>query len=300
MAFNPNDKDVNEGIVYGLDSEAYHAGPGISKSGLWTIYTKTPAHYRFEERAEKNQNALDLGSATHLALLQPEEFEAKVFLGPENRMGNKWKDALLEAEHRAGPSAIVLTTKDYERCQRIRDSGELCATLVEARRGAIIEASGYATDPATGALCRVRPDCYNPELGIIADLKTARDGGRRGFMNAVAEYGYHMQEAFYSDVWNRVLDFENLKGADQTVEAFIFIVIESAAPFQVSAYELAPSAVEEGRQAYQRALVQYATCKERERLGMPERQAWPGYPEEPEPLDLPYWAYKLTPRPEAE
>ena len=112
-----------------------------------------------------------------------------------------------------------------------------------------------------------------------------------------------MQEAFYSDVWKlsavtpgpvvpQLAHFDGHRMDD--VEAFVFVVIESTAPFLVSTYELKPSAFEEGRKAYQHALAKYATCLERERLGMPLTHAWPGYPPEPEPLDIPRWAYKLT------
>lgn len=283
------------GIHLNLTNEEYHSGPGISKSGLWTIYTKTPAHYRFEEREEKSRAALDLGTATHIALLEPDHFEARVMQGPADRRGNQWKDT---AAYCASQNLTALTGPDYAKCLRIRDAGERCDVLRQVRQGAIIEASGYATCPATGVLMRCRPDAYNPALGMILDLKTARGGGGREFQRATAEYGYHMQEAFYTDVWNMALDIPagpypwEMKRHD--VSSFVFVVIESAAPFLVSTYELKPSAVEEGRKAYQHALAKYATCLERERLGMPLTHAWPGYPPEPEPLDIPRWAYKLT------
>lgn len=279
------------GIHLNLSNEAYHSGPGISKSGLWTIYTKTPAHYRFEEREEKSRATLDLGTATHIALLEPETFETRVARGPVDRRGNKWADAVTFS---ANNGYTLLTEGDYERCLRIRDSGERCDTLRTVRQGAIIEASGYATCPQTGALLRCRPDAYNPALGMILDLKTARGGGAREFQRATAEYGYHMQEAFYTDVWTMADGQIETKQFINDVDAFVFVVIESTAPFLVSTYELKPSAVEEGRKAYQHALAKYATCLERERLGMPLTHAWPGYPPEPEPLDIPRWAYKLT------
>lgn len=282
------------GIHLNITNEDYHSGPGISKSGLWTIYTKTPAHYRLEEREEKSRAALDLGTATHIALLEPEAFETRVARGPADRRGNKWLDAQSWA---AANGAILLTESDADRCARIRDAGERCDTLRQVRQGAIIEASGYATCPQTGVLMRVRPDAFNPSLNIIMDIKTARGGGVREFQRATAEYGYHMQDAFYSDVWGRASSEEGSSPETlepRYVDGFVFVVIESTAPFLVSTYELKPSAVEEGRKAYQHALAKYATCLERERLGMPLTHAWPGYPPEPEPLDIPRWAYKLT------
>lgn len=280
---------MQPGIHLNLSNEAYHSGPGISKSGLWTIYTKTPAHYRFEERPERAPAHLDLGTATHIALLEPGTFEDRVLEGPADRRGNRWKDYEAQA---LATGRVLLTLGDAEKCLRIRDAGERCDVLRQVRQGAIIEASGYATCPQTGVLLRCRPDAYNPALGMILDLKTARGGGVREFQRATAEYGYHMQEAFYTDVWKLAATDEG--GGTAAVDAFVFVVIESAAPFLVSTYELKPGAVEEGRKAYQSALARYATCLERERLGMPLTRAWPGYPPEPEPLDIPRWAYKLT------
>jgi len=286
------------GIHLDIENEDYHAGPGISKSGLWIIGNKTPAHYKFGER--KDSAAFDLGTSAHYALLQPELLDAKVMEGPAARgNSNAWKDAALYAD---SVGKLILKPEEYAGVLRIRDSGEKNATLCELRRGALIEASGYAIDPETNVLCRVRTDAYNPAHGIIMDLKTTTEGGREEFGRSTARYGYHMQEAFYSDVWDQAargngpLPWRVSPSAVSAVNAFIFVVIEKAAPFLVSCYELKPSAVDEGREQYKRALRLYAQCKEREDLGMPAVQAWPGYPEDPEPLDIPPWAYRFTAR----
>ena len=281
---------MTPGVHTHITNEEYHAGPGISKSGLWTISTKTPAHYRFADPDEQDSRAKDVGTATHIALLEPEAFEARVMMGPEDRRGNKWADAKLRAD---ATGRLLLTGPDHDKVMRIRDAGEKCATLVDLRRGAMVEASGYAIDPETGMLCRVRPDAYNLRAGAIMDLKSSRDGGARMFSRAAAEYGYHMQEAFYTDVWNMAYAATHKPGGQTNmVEAFVFVVIETTAPFLVTAYELTPSAVDEGREAYKRALRTYATCA--------QTDTWPGYSQDIEQLDLPAWAYKHTVRPQNE
>lgn len=281
------------GIYDDLTNEQYHASPGVSKSGLWTIYTQTPAHYKFAEREHKPQ--FDIGTAAHYALLQPELLETKVVEGPPDRRGNRWIDAQNQAD---AHGLILLTAGDYATAMRLRDAGARNTTLLDVQRGAVVEHSGFAQDPETGTLLRCRPDAYNPRLGLIADLKSAAEAGPIKFGKAASDFGYHMQEAFYTDVWEaashtpeKVTTFD---GRHVCVEAFVFIVIEKKAPFCVACYELRPAAVEEGRQAYKRALRMYAQCEERERLGMPPALAWPGYSSEIQELDIPRWGYRLT------
>jgi len=275
------------GIHLNLSSEDYHAGPGVSKSGLWTIAKSTPAHYKFGER--KDTAAFDLGTAAHIAVLEPERLASAVMCGPEDRRGNKWKDAQLQADHFG---ALLLPESEYAKVLRIRDSADRSGTLRDLRKGAMIEASGYAVDPETGVLCRCRPDGYHEGHNIILDLKTAQAGGREEFARATANFGYHVQEAFYSHIWSEATRAQTTR--PHLPDAFIFVVIEKTAPFIVSCYELKPAAVEEGRAVYRRALATYAQCMEREALDMPLVHAWPGYPDDPEPLDIPRWAYRHT------
>ena len=111
---NPN---IKPGIYQGIPNESYHAGPGISKSGLWTIHTKSPAHYKFGVR--KETNAFDFGEACHLAILEPNDFEKRVIRGPEDRRGNKWKDQL---EACALDGKLLLTAGDFDGVLAIRDA----------------------------------------------------------------------------------------------------------------------------------------------------------------------------------
>lgn len=270
--------------IYTLANEDYHAAPGISKTGLWTIHTKTPFHFRYGER--KASSFFDLGSAAHTAVLEPDQLLVRHAKGPADRRGNKWTDAVQAAQHEG---RTLLTAGDFEKLERIADSAEKNATLRALRPGLVVEQSGFAIDPETGVLCRCRPDGYQPSSGIILDLKTTTDGGASAFARSVANFGYHVQDAFYSDTWSAAHVIKQPCWSEP-VNGFVFVVVETTAPYVTSTYELDPSAVDEGRAIYRAALARYAECA--------RTDVWPAYPDEPEPLKLPRWAHKLTPVPD--
>lgn len=267
------------GIHADIPNEAYHAGPGISKTGLWKIHTSTPAHFRFGER--KDSAAFDFGEAVHLAILQPNEFEDIVYRGPEDRRGNKWKDA---AEFCGIDGKLLLTSGDFDRALSIRDIVHADAwinTIITGGQRAV-EASGFWRDEETGVICRCRPDLYRADLGIILDVKTTVDAGPTGFAKSVVNYGYHAQEAFYTDGW---------RALGQQVDGFVFLAVEKEAPFAKAIYELPPSIVEEGRAVIRKSLATYADCA--------RSNIWPGYPEGVQELQFPRWAYSMIEAPGA-
>lgn len=268
---------MKPGIYFDLDNEAYHSGPGVSKSGLWTIQTKSPAHYRYAER-EANA-AFDFGTAAHTAILEPNAFEDQVFRGPDDRRGNKWKDA---AEFAASEGKMILTSGDYDAVLALRDTVHADAWINSIITGGkpVIEASGYTIDEVTGELVRVRPDFYREDLGIILDLKTTTSAHPDAFARSVVDYGYHAQEAIYSDTW---------RALGKPVDGFVFLAVEKKSPYAKGVYELPPSIVEEGRALMRQALDTYASCR--------ANDSWPAYGDGVQELSFKRWAYRLTEAP---
>lgn len=270
---------MEPGIYLDLSNEDYHSGPGVSKSGLWTLQTKSPAHYKFGVR--KQTASFDFGNAAHLAILEPNEFEARVHRGPDDRRGNKWKDA---AEWCASEGKLILTSGDYDDVLALRDTVHADAWINSIITGGkpVVEASGYAIDEATGELVRVRPDFYREDLGIILDLKTATSAHPDAFARSIVDYGYHAQEAIYSDVW---------RSLGKPVVGFVFLAVEKETPYAKGLYELPPSIVEEGRAMMRQALDTYASCRAADN--------WPAYGDGVQELSFKRWAYRLTEAPDA-
>ncbi len=261
------------------DDEAYHSGEGVSKSGLWELYTKTPFHYRYVERPART--ALEVGKASHIAILEPERLEAAIVRGPADRRGNKWKEA---QDFATFSQAILLTEADHDLVMRIRDVAATVPELDTMRDGEhIVETSAYHVDEETGMLVKTRPDMYNVQHRIICDIKNMADASKAAFERDAGKFGYHVQEAVYSDVW--------AKGAEHPVEAFFFVVFEKSNPPMVAVYELDANAVAEGHAIYRAALARYKECF--------ERDEWPGYEPGVQKISLRPFAYRLT-TPEAE
>lgn len=265
---------MEPGIYSNISNDDYHAGEGVSKSGLWTLYKKTPLHYKLQK--VKTTTAMEIGTATHTAVLEPENFEHEILKGPEDRRGNKWKDAQAEA---AQEGKILLVAKDYEKVQHIRDSVHksptISAFVVGGTEGdKMVENSAYWKDPETGVLCRVRPDLVRNSYNIMLDLKTASDANPDLFARDVVKYGYHMQNAMYLEGWNQA--------GGQKIDQFMFLVVENEYPFATAIYTLDEEAVQAGRKAFRKSLNQYATCS--------KSRKWAGYGDLPKCLSLPKWA----------
>lgn len=280
------DPDIKPGIYQGIPNEAYHAGPGISKSGLWIIHEKTPAHYKFppprDEETTQKKATRDFGTAAHIAILEPADFEDRVMRGPADRRGNKWTDAV-EA---CGISHQTLLVSDaYDQVLAIRDAVHANSYISGILTGgkSMVEASGYWRDATTGRLCRCRPDLVRTDIGVMVDLKTARSARADDFARAVVKYGYHAQEPFYSDGW------EIASGA--SMNGFLFLAWEKESPYACALYELPPSIVEEGRVIMRKALDRYSECV--------KTNAWPGYADGVQELSFKRWAYTEIEAPDA-
>lgn len=254
-----------------MSNEEYHSSPGVSRSSLWTIHSRTPAHYKYGERKAKDGDALAIGTAIHTAILEPEEFLHRIFRGPADRRGNKWAEACSAA--RLSGCDEILRDGDFEMVLRIRDSAAKNSTLNALRRGLVIESSAFYEE-TDGTILRCRPDGYHPSSELMVDIKSTADASEAGFASSVARYGYHVQDPYYSDVWQAA--------GGGNVSGFIFLAFEKEPPYLVADYELDMTAQDEGRRIYKSALEKYRQCM--------ASGEWPGYASGPKTLSLPRWA----------
>ncbi|HAK3334431.1 TPA: exonuclease VIII, partial [Salmonella enterica] len=267
--------DIQPGIYYDISNEAYHAGPGVSKSQLDDI-ADTPAIYLWRKNAPvdtEKTKSLDTGTAFHCRVLEPEEFSKRFIIAPEfNRRtsaGKEEEKTFLEECARTGRT--VLTAEEGRKIELMYQSVmalPLGQWLVESAGYA--ESSVYWEDPETGILCRCRPDKIIPEFHWIMDVKTTADIQR--FRTAYYDYRYHVQDAFYSDGYRAQFG---------EIPTFVFLVASTTAEcgrYPVEIFMMGEDAKLAGQREYRRNLQTLAECL--------NNDEWPAI----KTLSLPRWA----------
>lgn len=256
-------------FVIGMPNEAYHAYEGISKSGL-DLIDISPAHYAHAEKREQTR-AMIIGSAIHAAIFEPDWFTEQYILLRDvtDRRSSAYKEAV-----KTKCQDLVLTGAEADRVAGMQEAvryNPAAHELLEAHGWS--EISAFVECPETGALLRARFDRLLAS-GIAVDLKKTQDIRYDKFQRSVANYRYHVQDAFYSRVYSLITEKE--------LVAFKFLCVEEKSPHASKVYQLDDEAKLVGARIAMRNLETYADCD--------QVNQWP-YPDGTEELmSLPTWA----------
>ena len=267
--YTPGMQITDPCYVTDMPADVYHAHDSISNTGLKLIM-RSPAHYKYSAVKDKSTRFKVAGSALHMACLEPDIFYDTYTLlrSSENRMSSEYKTAKKEFGEE-----FVLVKPEIEKIEGMAKSLSKskiydCIDNYNCDK----ELSGFAIDPETGLMCRHRFDAIID--GVAIDLKTTTDARPHAFSKKILDFGYHIQAAFYADQYNWITGEE--------IEKFIFIAIETSAPYAVKIYELDQDSIDAGRKKYRQALNEYAQCK--------ASNIWPAYDQDIETIGIPQWA----------
>lgn len=292
------------GVVHGLDIRDYHAGPGISKSGLDDI-DHSPAFFKAMRSSnaparEETPSQL-VGNLAHCAILEPAEFVKRYASlpsdAPRRPTDAQWNAKAPSDESKAAMAwwtewnaahagTTVISAAQHKMALGMSDSmrrlkdvhaGLSMSELLSRGRP---EVSAYWKDPDTGMSCRCRPDWVHPlnkKQAVILDVKTVGDATAHEFSRQVHRMRYHVQDAFYTDGFAAAARME--------VVAFIFVVVEDKWPYAAASYQLGDESRHEGYLQYRQNLDLYASCV--------KSGIWPGLAPRTTVIDLP--PYALTP-----
>lgn len=253
-------------LIFDMPIEVYLEADRISR-GLIFDFSKEPsiAHVMLKE---KKGDHYSIGRAIHTAVLEPNLFEKSFIKGPIDRRGKKWsdaKDSLINGQE-------LLTDGDYVKALQIRDSiwgnNPRAKEIIENSKK---EVTCFAEDDE-GRKHKARADLLN--FGSITDLKSTTSVDPDFFSKEIFKHGYHVQAAYYLDVFDA--NYSSLG------DAFNFIAVEKESPYISNVFTLDKAAILLGRETYEKGLALYDKFVQNNK-----RITWP----EPQIIDIPAWAY---------
>lgn len=211
-------------MILGMSNADYHAHPAISSSDVKMVAAKSLAHWK--NKVRKRSTAFDLGTAVHAMVLEP-HLEL-VVRGPEDRRGNKWKEASLAADL---DGKLLLTESDYDQAEAMAEAVKAHPVMQKwmSIPDFVAEASFFAQDSITETQIKCRPDGFIPSIGLVFDIKTTTDASPDGFPREVRKYGYDLQADFYLRVLN---------SAGIEAHNFFFVCVEKEPPYAVGVHIL--------------------------------------------------------------
>lgn len=216
-------------IIKDMSNDEYHSSDAISSSDVKAVVTKSVWHWHNAIHTETP--AMALGTAVHDICL---EGGMNTMRGPNRRGTNAWKEA---EEAAISTGAKLLPEKEYDKANDIAEAilqDEVCAKQLE-KKGSLKEHSLFAECKHTGLQLRCRPDCYDPKLGVMSDIKTTVDASPKGFNRQCYLYRYDVQACFYKYV-------AELCG--WKVNYFAFLAVENTAPYAAHMHNMSLEAFE--------------------------------------------------------
>lgn len=268
--------ELKDGIYPGMKRVEYERLEAVNYSTL-KHFAKTPAHAREEMlHPSAPTDAMELGTALHAALLEPQRFAADYVASPKfDRRTKEGKDGWTAFEE-ANRGKEIISEPELEAIQEMQAAvfRHPIANLLLSSPGKN-EVCILWTDKTTGLRCKSLLDRITVFAGwtTVVDLKKCRDASHHGFSGQAARLLYHEQAAFY---------LEGLNVLAPAPRKWMWICPEDERPYCVAVYEPDGDTLEQGKRLFRSHLDIYAKCQ--------RDNNWPGYPAAVESLRLPKWA----------
>jgi len=245
----------------------YHDHPAMNWSRLKAAATSA-AHLRqvIVDGNKPATAAMELGTAIHLAVLEPERFVASVVTAPEAFVtaGGALSTGKEAKAWRAGiaPDALVLTAQQIATCEAIRenvlahDDARVWLESADLREheafwSESVEAAGVVTQID----CRMKADAICTKLGLLWDLKSIgtsmTDLSVNACVMAIARRAYFGQLGYYT---------RGLAKNGIDVNAIGWVFVESSAPFDVVVIQADAAMMQAGYDLADKLLKRYAAA----------------------------------------
>ncbi len=252
--------------IYDISNDAYHQGPGISRTAIMELKTSAKHYWnRYldpDRPPEKEKKCFDFGQALHTLVLEPEEFDNRFVVIPHingtTKAGREFNKELATTLNGRGKIIEKLpdghTDSDYQALTRMTKiiKEEIFPIFKIDLSRAKIEKSLYWIDEETGVLCKCRPDLWQDKF--VIDIKGEKKADERSFSFSAKDHGYHVQVAMIKEALKVLYKIK--------MSSFEFVVIEKKLPHAYGIYSLDEASIALGHEIFKQNLRKYKACLE--------------------------------------
>lgn len=252
------------GAYSDIAENAYHADPviggSLSSTGAKHL-VKSPAHYRhYADIGMAPRAAFDRGHVIHKEILgEGADIAVMDFDSWRSKAAQEDRDAA-RADGR-----VPILDKDFlpllEVANTVLDDPVVGPWFTGEGDS---EVSIFHKNPEFGVWMRGRVDrvIKDGDTTVLIDVKTTQDADPALFGRTAAKFGYDLQMAWYTHIWEAL-------HPDQTIR-FLHVLVGLDEPTTLSVVELDDDFNWTGTELMNRALERYAECT--------KTNTWPGYP----------------------
>ncbi len=274
--------------VYDMPLELYHSdccvGPSISSSGLRKVEDQSLAHFWADSYLNPDHEPFEpsksmiLGQAAHHLLLGEASFAEKFIVRP--REFKDWRTDAAKAwkAEQEAKGKTVLIPDQIDAIKGMSSSLHKHPLIRDGLLSGAVEQSMIWQDKQTGLWLKARPDVRAASGSVICDLKTTTDAGPGECERTMSNFGYHLQLALAG------IGMEVLFGVTPGNSDYVFVFVETSAPYAVSVRPVDIQAIGFGRMQIRRALTKLAKAF--------ETGEFPSYENDLSTLCLPAWRTK--------
>lgn len=251
-----------------MDRAAYDALDALNWSKLRLI-KKSPRHFKLG--FGDDSSSFKLGTAAHMAVLEPDRFATSYVVAPMKRdmRTNAYKE-FKEGLRKTGQED--LSQSEWDDTIAIRDAVRGHAPAMRYLSAGESEVGLTWTFKGEGFLfpCKGRADWVGEAL---VDLKTTQSSDPKSFQRSAYKYDYFGQLAWYHD------GLFLARGVDLPCR---IIAVDSDRPYIPTVYRVNARELEFGRNQYLELLAKLDHCQ--------RSDSWPGYVDADETdLEVPTW-----------
>lgn len=275
-----------------LSNPEYHAVNALSSTGAKILAKQSAYHYQFARANPPEPTlAMQMGTAVHTGVLEPEKFEASIICvpadAPRKPTAAQWnaKRPSVESQlamdwwttfNERAKGKLVLDAESFDKVHKMVESVRRHDHAMALLEGGHTELTLMWQDAGFDVPCKCRFDHFGDDMAAT-DLKTCRDASPDGFARAAADLGYHLSAAHYWSGAEHVLN--------ESPKFWAWICVENVAPYATAVYMCPPDALRAGMRLAQIALGRYRVAR--------SINYWPGY-EGIQPLNFPRYALKFN------